>query len=68
MATNYTICVESSEIQDDWSTGTQKLVFTCSIESFLGINFDPWDEEDMQLIARELLTQAKILTALTKQD
>lgn len=66
--TNCVITVETSEVYLDWATGNQKLSFTCSIVSNFGMNFDPWDEENIQLIARELLTQAKVLTALTRED
>jgi len=68
VATDHIITIETSEVQFDWSTGNQKLVFTCCIESEFGEVFDPYIEETMQMVARELLTQAKILTALTQKD
>jgi len=62
------ITVESSEIQDDLCTGIQRFIFTCSLENHLGESVDPWDEEDIQMIAREILVQARILEALTRKE
>lgn len=64
------ISIETSGIEFNASMGTVTLKFTGEIELEYAYvqSVDPNDEENMLIIARELLTQVKIMTALTRDN
>jgi len=64
------ISIETSGIEFNASMCTVTLKFTGEIELEYAYvqSVDPNDEENMLIIARELLTQVKIMTALTRDN
>ena len=61
------ISIETSGIEYNLNMGTVILKFTgeISIDQIRGADVDPYNEENMLMIARELLIQVKMMAALT---
>ena len=66
-STSSMISIETSGIEYNLNMGTVILKFTgeISIDQIRGADVDPYNEENMLMIARELLIQVKMMAALT---
>ena len=66
-STSSMISIETSGIEYNLNMGTVILKFTgeISIDQICGADVDPYNEENMLMIARELLIQVKMMAALT---